>query len=216
MKTKMKMMAGTTGIMVLLVTGFFLFSAFRSAVNNEKLKLAMEVRTYLDKNVKPVMQPQRTKLDQYLTQEEKKQVAALNARLRQLIKNRNQQGVGFLTSEEFSFSSVPAYSKEQKAAQKAARDEMRRIMAEAWAIADKHEQQIGLLMNEKSFYFGTWKRDITAMVQEYLDDKFLFIGSKQIVKRFENRETIRYFSPVAFLLWDPSQRFVSDELLNSK
>jgi hypothetical protein len=153
------------------------------------------------------------KLDQVLTAEERKQVSALNGRMRALIEKRNKSGIGFLVADEFSFSQAPVYTEKQKADQKSSHDEMRRIMAQAWAIADKHEADISRLLNEKTSFFGTWERGITAIVKEYLDDKFYMIGSKQISKRIENRGIGRYYSPVAFLLWDPQQRFIPDELI---
>ena len=208
------MLAGSFGLIILSLAGILLFSAFKTASENGKAKLILEIRSYLDKNVKPIMQPQRVKLDKILTAEEKKQVAVLNKRVQQLIRQRHQSGVGFTGSDEFSFSKVPAFTAKQKEEQKASRDEMRRIMAQAWAIADKHEKGIGQLMNEKATFFGTWKRGITSIITEYLDDKFYFIGSKQIMKQMENREIVTYYSPVAFLLWDPQQRFFPDDLLD--
>jgi hypothetical protein len=213
MKTKTRLLTGSVGMIVLSMFGILLFSAFRAPSENEKAQLAMEIRNYLDKNVKPIMQPQRIKLDQALTVQEKKEVSALNGQLRQLIKKRNAAGIGLIASEEFSFSAAPSFTVKQKADQKATRDEMRRIMAQAWAIADRHENEIGKLLNEKSTFFGTWERGLSAIVKDYLDDKFLFIGSKQLITRFENRGIIKYYSPVAFLLWDPQVRFIGDELI---
>lgn len=207
------MFAGSFGLIVLSLAGILLFSAFKTASENGKTKLVLEIRSYLDKNVKPIMQPQRVKLDQILTVDEKKQVAGLNNRVQQLIRQRHQSGAGFTGSDEFSFSQVPSLTAKQKEEQKASRAEMRRIMAQAWVISDKHEKEIGQLLNEKSTFFGTWKRGITSIITEYLDDKFYFIGSKQIMKRMENREILKYYSPVAFILWDPQQRFFPDELL---
>ncbi|MCX6277523.1 MAG: hypothetical protein NT004_05440 [Bacteroidetes bacterium] len=213
MKTKMKMMAGTIGMIILSLCGIFLFSAFRSTSENGKAKLVMNIRAYLDKNVKPIMQPQRVKLDQILTAEEKIQVSILNNRMQQLIKQRHECGIGFTDSDEFSFARITVFTEKQKSEQKRSRDEMRWIMAQAWAIADRHEKEINQLLNEKLSFFGTWQRGITSIVTDYLDDKFYFIGSKQIIKRIENREIVKYYSPVAFLLWDPQQRFIPDELL---
>ncbi len=213
MKTKTKILSGSSGMALLLMIGLVLFTSFRSSTENEKLKLVSEIRNYLDRNVKPFMQPQRVKLDQFLSKEEKKEINQLNSRLRQLIKSRNNSGTGFLTAEEFSFSKTTAFSAQQKEAQKASRDEMRRIMAQAWTIADKHEKEINLLINEQATLFGTWERGVSSLVKDYLDDKFIFIGSTQLIKRFENRGIIRYYSPVAFLLWDPQQRFITDDLL---
>jgi len=213
MKTKAKLFTGTFGMIFLLSLGFLLFTAFRAPSGDNRKQLVSDIRAYLDKNVKPIMQSQRVKLDGMLSADEKKEVAQLNSRMRQLIIKRNASGIGFFAGDEFSFSEVPVFTGKQKADQKASRDEMRRIMAQAWTIADRHENEISTLLNEKSSFFGTWERGISAMVKDYLDDKFLFIGSSQIVKRFENRGIIKYYSPVAFLLWDPQQRFISDELL---
>jgi hypothetical protein len=213
MKTKTKLLTGSFGIIFLLMIGLFLFTAFRVPTENEKAKLVSEIRNYLDKNVKPIMQPQRVKLDQVLTVQEKNELSLLNNQLRQLVTKRNTAGIGFITSEELSFSQAPEFTSKQLADQKSSRDEMRRIMAQAWAIADRHEKEIGQLMNEKVTFFGTWERGISSIVKNYLDDKFLFIGSKQIIRRFENRGLVKYYSPVAFLLWDPQQRFIGDELI---
>jgi|GEM_PF-3449260 len=213
MKTKSRVLTGSVGMIVLLIFGFVLFSAFRTTSENNKAKLVSDVRTYFDKYVKPIMQPQRAKLDQLLSAEERKEVSQLNSRIRQLITNRNASGIGIITSPQFSFSEVPEFTAKQKADQKVSHDEMRRIMAQAWTIVDKHEKEINSLLNEKTSFYGTWKRGLTAIAKDYLDDKFFFIGSKQIVNRFENREILKYYSPVAFLLWDPQQPFISDELI---
>ncbi|MDP1622418.1 MAG: hypothetical protein Q8M08_08760 [Bacteroidales bacterium] len=213
MKTKTRLLTGSVGMIILSMFGFLLFTAFKATTENDKTKLVMEIRSYLDKNVKPVMKPQRVKLDQILSLQEKKELARLNSQLRQLILKRNAMDIGFITSREFSFNVVPAYTAKQKAGQKESRDEMRRIMSSAWFIFDNHEKEIEQLLNEKSSFFGTWERGISAIVTDYLDDKFLFIGKKQFIKRFENREIVKYYSPVAFLLWDPEQRFISDELI---
>ncbi len=213
MKTKTKMLSGSIGMIILLMFGVVLFSAFSTPSENEKAKLALEIRNYLDKNVKPIMQSQRVKLDKVLTAQEKQEVAQLNNQVRQLITKRNSAGIGLISSPEFSFSQEPEFTAKQKEVQKATRDEMRRIMARAWAIADRHENEIDQLLNEKSALFGTWERGIAFILKNYLDDKFLFIGSNQIIKRFENRGIVKYYSPVAFLLWDPQQRFVGDDLI---
>jgi hypothetical protein len=207
------MMTGTVGMIILSVATIFLFSAFKASSDNGKAELILSVRNYLDKNVKPIMQPQRVKLNGMLSADEKKELAQLNTQLRQLISKRNSTGIGFITSPEMSLSQSPAFTPKQKAEQKASRDEMRRIMARAWAIADRHETEIAQLLNEKTTFYGTWERGISALVKDYLDDRFLFIGSKQIISRFENREIMKYYSPVAFLLWDPNQRFIGDELI---
>jgi hypothetical protein len=213
MKSKIKMMTLTVGMIVLSLAGVILFSSFRAASESGKAKLVMDIRTYLDKNVKPIMKPQRAKLDQVLTAEEKVQVAALNKRLQKLVRDRKQAGIGFLGTKDFSFDEVPELSSKQRSQQKAGRDEMRRIMAQAWAIADRHEADIDRLLGEKANFFDTWERGITAVITDYLDDKFYFIGKKQIVKRFKNQEIVRYYTPVAFLLWDPQQQLFPDELI---
>ncbi|MCX6269587.1 MAG: hypothetical protein NTW16_19910 [Bacteroidetes bacterium] len=213
MKTNSKKVAGTIGMIVFALSVFIAFSAFRAPAGNDKAQLVSDIRAYLDKNVKPIMQPQRVKLDRFLSPEEKKEIAQLNGRVRQLISKRNASGIGFITSGEFSFSQEPAFTPKQKNEQKESRDEMRRIMAKAWTIADNHEKEIQQLLVEKTSFFGTWERGLSLIMQNYLDDKFLFIGSKQIMKRIENRGIVQYYSPVAFLLWDPQQRFISEELI---
>ena len=142
-------------MILLSMFGFLLFSAFKAPSENEKAQLALEIRNYLDKNVKPIMQPQRTSLDKVLTDQEKKDVIRLNSQLRQLITKRNAAGIGFITSPTFSFSQEPSITSKQKTAQKESRDELRHIMTQAWAIADKHETEIDRLLNEKSSFFGT-------------------------------------------------------------
>ncbi len=213
MKTKIKLFTNVTAIILLLFVGVVAFSAFRSPVENTRIQFVANIRNYLDKNVKPAMAPQRAKLDLALSTEEKISIDKLNARLRQLIVKRNDAGVGFISSEGFSFTEIPTLTSAQKAAQKADRDEMRKIMAQAWTIADKHEKTISGLLNEKSTSMELWKKDIAAITKDYLDNRFFFIGGKQIVKRIENQEIVSYNLSVAFLLWDPQQRFVSDKMI---
>jgi hypothetical protein len=90
--------------------GVLLFSAFKSRSDIEKAQLVSEFRTYLDKNVKPVMQPQRDKLELLLTPGEKTEISLLNGKLRLLIIKRNQSGIGFITSADFSFSEEPEFT----------------------------------------------------------------------------------------------------------
>lgn len=213
MKTKSKITAGAIGMIALCMIGFLVFSAFTAPVENGKAEMVLDIRNYLDKNVKPVMEPQRVKLDKMLTAEEKAEVGKLNGQLRKLIKDRNDSGIGFIGSPEFSVSEIPVFTAKQKAQQKADRDEMRRIMTRAWAIADRHETEIAQLLDEKSGNFETWKKGMTSIIKDNLDSRFFFIGGKQIVKRLENSGIGRYNLPVAFLLWDPQQRFVTDDLI---
>ena len=212
MKTKSKTLRSALAISVLLLVGIA-FSAFRLPTENDRAQLVSTIRNYLDKNVKPSLAPQRTKLDLTLSKEEKAAVAKLNARLRKLISKRHDAGVGFIAAEGFSFTEIPSLNTTQKASQKADRDEMRRIMTAAWAIADNHEKEISVLLNEKSKNMEVWKNDIANIAKEYLDSKFFFIGGKQIVRRMENKEIIKYNLPVAFLLWDPQVRFVTDGMI---
>jgi len=212
MKTKRKTLRSALAISVLLLVGIA-FSAFRLPTENDRAQLVSTIRNYLDKNVKPSLAPQRTKLDLTLSKEEKAAVAKLNARLRKLISKRHDAGVGFIAAEGFSFTEIPSLNTTQKASQKADRDEMRRIMTAAWAIADNHEKEISVLLNEKSKNMEVWKNDIANIAKEYLDSKFFFIGGKQIVRRMENKEIIKYNLPVAFLLWDPQVRFVTDGMI---
>jgi len=212
MKTKSKTLRSALAISALLLVGIA-FSAFRPPTENDRAQLVSTIRNYLDKNVKPSMAPQRAKLDVNLSKKEKVAIAKLNARLRHLIAKRHDSGVGFIAAEGFSFTEIPTLSATQKTSQKADRDEMRRIMAQAWAIADNHEKEISVLLNEKSKNMEIWKNDIANIAKDYLDSKFFFIGGKQIVRRIENKEIIKYNLPVAFLLWDPQQRFVTDEMI---
>jgi hypothetical protein len=212
MKTKSKTLRSALTISVLLLVGIA-FSAFRPPTENDRAQLVSTIRNYLDKNVKPSMAPQRTKLDLILSKEEKVTVAKLNARLRQLIAKRHNAGVGFIASEGFSFTEVQIFDANQKSSQKSDRDEMRRILAQAWAIADNHEKEISVLLNEKSKNMDVWKSDIANIAKDYFDSKFFFIGGKQIVRRMENKEIIKYNLPVAFLLWDPQVRFVTDGMI---
>ncbi|MFZ4548307.1 MAG: hypothetical protein ACOYN4_12760 [Bacteroidales bacterium] len=212
MKTKIQTLKAALGIVVLVSVGLA-FSAFRTPTENQRAQLVSTIRNYLDKNVKPTMAPQRAKLDLTLSTEEKAEVAKLNARLRKLISKRHAAGVGFIAAEGFSFTEIPTLSTTQKASQKADRDEMRRIMSQSWAIADNHEKEISVLLNEKSKNMDVWENDIANIAKAYLDSKFFFIGGKQIVRRVENKEIIKYNLPVAFLLWDPQQRFVTDEMI---
>jgi hypothetical protein len=202
-----------TGVVLIALAGLITFSSFTPAADSGRAKLVLDIRTYLDKNVQPIMKPQRVQLDRLLTAEERAQVAALNNRVRQLVAARHQSGAGFLSQQDFSIEDPPTFTDAQKRRQKSDRDEMRRIMAQAWAIADRHEQEINRLLGEKSTFFDTWERGITAIVTDYLDNRFYFIGRKQIIERVKNREIVQYYLPVAFLLWDPQHRIITDDLI---
>ena len=92
-------------------------------------------------------------------------------------------------------------------------DKDQRVDHQAWLRLFNNQAYLRRVFDAQFFQFNIVGKELSAIVKDYLDDKFLFIGSNQLMKRFENRGLITYYSPVAFLLWDPQQRFVGDELL---
>jgi hypothetical protein len=169
------------------------------------------LKDYVQKNITPVMQQQRLKLEKQLTSADKKQIRDLRNRMaaaRQQIQNfRNQRHL----------DQSPLTEDQQKKLQQY-RIEMRNIRTEAIALAYKYDANIQALFKEVALPAESWRRDLQAITQKN-EDKRLALSNpenQQLQKRFKHRMQpgrlpINYLRPVPFLLWDINKPMAADE-----
>jgi hypothetical protein len=142
-----------------------------------------------------------------LSPDEREQVTRLRDELRSLISLRNQQGIGF-----FSAGEEPLTELQQKQL-KESRDRMRHLMVQAWAIADRHEAEIHGLLKPAAGHKESWRDELQKILAKSLGKRYLVIADAGIAGRIESRQFPEYFAPVVFLLWDPQQPFLTEDLI---
>lgn len=184
-------------------------SAFTFRVEKSKTDAAREIIGYFQKQIVPVMKPQREQLDQFLTAEEELRVESLRKELHDLLKTRKQKQVGWFFEE----SGVP-YSEDQQNVLNQTRDRFRKVMTEIWQIADLHKAEIHDLLKPAEAHKHIWKSDIKTMITNNIDEKYLVILNKNVVTDAENKQIPEYLAPVIFLLWNPNKSFLSTNLFN--
>ncbi|MTI32841.1 hypothetical protein [Xanthovirga aplysinae] len=167
-KLRRKMSLLIVGILasLFIITG----TLTANAKNNKDGKA--ERKAYYKENIYPVIQQQRKKLDDFLSPEEKAQVKNLQQRLATLKegKKEHRKRLKALKSEG-NKGERPELTEDQKAQHKAQMKEKRRIMMEAYKIADNHEEQIDALYQEIQPQKEQWKNDLQAMHKENRENR---------------------------------------------
>lgn len=204
MKTNWKkILALTAGIM--LIAGA---TAFTINHKVDRKELAKKTIGYVASEVTPVMKPQRIKLDDLLSVAEKQEIGSLQNEMHDILLLRKNNRIGYLFAEEGQILTAG-----QKSALKESRDRFRKVLTRCWTIADRHEMEIHQLMKPAAEKKSQWKTGIKSLIREGLEKKFLVILDRDMVSEAEQLEIAEYLAPVVFLLWDPENPFITDDLL---
>jgi len=195
--------------MIVMAAAFVLVAgAFVKKSAPQKQVIAQKITAFVAENVAPVMKPQREQLDGTLSADERKEIVELRTELREVIKLRKENRIGLLFEDQEEVLTV-----EQLQALKESRDRFRRIMTRAWAIADRHPEEIRQLLQPAKERKPEWTAGIRSILREGIEQKFLVILNRDLVSRAEQHQLAEYFAPVVFLLWDPEKPFLNDDFL---
>ncbi|KAA5548236.1 T9SS type A sorting domain-containing protein [Adhaeribacter rhizoryzae] len=177
----------------------------KSGHNRFNREMRAELKAYVQKNITPVMQQQRQKLEQQLSSQDKTKIrelriAAATARkqaaiFRQNLRAQPQPGNRHLTEE-------------QKTQLQNLRAENQKIRTEARTLAQQYNTQIQALYKEVAAPAQTWRQEMAAIVRKYTQNTAPAAPPKQARQRMlhgANRYLSEYFRPVAFLLWEVNQ-----------
>lgn len=156
-------------ISIIITTLVILLGSVGLTLGQEKRKKGprdeakKEIQSYIKKNVLPVVQEQRAKLDNHLTSAEQSELTDIRSTLQAKQAERKEMRKG--KAGHHQKGERP--SEEEREAFRAEHKEMRLLMTRGWAIADNHEAEIDQLVNEIAPQMETWKNDIKAIKEKY-------------------------------------------------
>lgn len=181
------------------------------------------VREYVKTNVFPALMAQRTKLENQLSAEDKTKLADLRQRLkalkqdskglRKLRKKGHGEGTHSVEDEENEENLTEGLSEADREKIQQASQKMRRIMLEAWVIADNYDKTIRTLLGELKPQGEKWKADIKAILEKNMPAEAKEKmqkhakggkGGKMMERHFGKFK--KAFSPAGFVLLDPNAK----------
>lgn len=173
-----------------------------------------QIKSYVQREVLPVMTQQRQALDLLLSEEDKLAVETLREEQHTLRKKMKDQRP---SKESFKQGERP--SEEQRAIFRQHMKERRQLMTQAWEIADKYETEIDQLLTAIAPQTDTWREDIRAMIPDAQKEGkgsdrthakrkghgHAPHGMRKARRGGPMRLLRQMHSPVGFLLWDPAR-----------
>ncbi|MEO0897083.1 MAG: T9SS type A sorting domain-containing protein [Bacteroidota bacterium] len=133
----------------------------RGAKMNPEAK--KEIKSYMDKEVLPVVMPERNKLDSYLTAAEQDKLT----NIRKDMKSIREQFGSFRKTMMEARRSGEMPSEEQINQMRALGKQQRLLMNDAWAIADEYEIEIYEILDGLKPQSEGWNKDIKAIIEKY-------------------------------------------------
>lgn len=127
-----------------------------------------EVREYVKTNVFPALKSQRAKLESQISAEDKSKLADLRQRLKAL-KEETKDFKKFHEKEQHEVEDEnlgEGLSEADREKMHESAKKMRRIMLEAWVIADNYDKTIRTLLGELKPQGEKWKTDIKALLEK--------------------------------------------------
>jgi len=165
-----------------------------------KRELRAETQAYVQKNVLPVMQEQRLKLEKELSSADKKQIRELRSRMAAARKQMDSFREEFKNQRHSGTNGLTEVQREQMQRHHA---EMKSIITEAHMLAQKYKPDIQDLYTEIATPLETWKTDLRTLQQKQADENFKFKEHKRFAHRGPSHRFMNeYLRPVNFLLWD--------------
>ena len=169
----------------------------------EERPIRREIKAYFQRNVLPVLQQQRQKLEPQLTAADRTQLAAYRVQLRE-VKARGQALRQSLRPAGQPYSTRPTLTAAQQQQVYQLRSEARGIMLHVAQIAQKYDAAIEQLNQEVQPQKTQWTADIrTIVAKNATPEQQQNLAALQARNR-ERRGLRRLFKPAIFLLMDPN------------
>ena len=190
MKTIKKIATATIAIAFLLVV-------VNAQAQGKKAdpSLRNDLKTYALTHIMPVMKLKRDILENELTDLEKRQISGLRMQLGEIRKARKTSNRTL--RERMDGKKL---DESQTALNQSERKQIRKIMMEAFSIADKHEKTIDQISLDTKSDRERWRKECKAIVIKYRGD-----GAGDFFTRLDRLGAGQSFRPALFLLWDPEK-----------
>lgn len=159
--------------------------------------LRSELKAYALTNVKPVMKLKREMLENELTTLEKKQIEGLRIQLGAIHKAR--MASNRTLRERMDGNELDESQKEVTASE---RKQIRKIMLEAFSIADKHEKTMDQISLDTRMDREKWRKELREITE-----KFKGRSAGDFFTRLERIGAGESVRPALFLLWDPEKQY---------
>ncbi|MTI31039.1 hypothetical protein [Xanthovirga aplysinae] len=187
----------------LLLFGLLLIGLQVWAQEPDREAMKKEMKEYCEKNIFPVLNEQRTKLDAYLYDHEKEKVDKIRMKLREM-KQKAMEAKKEM-KEKYKDKEVYEYSDEDKACFRAYLKMHRHLMQKAWCIVDNHEYQVYVLMDAMGEQHQKWHKDMKAIYHKYYPKCECKDKNHHHDKWMKHHwKMMKYkMAPVRFLLYDP-------------
>ncbi len=159
--------------------------------------LRNELKAYTLTHIMPVMKLKRVILEDELTELEKKQIAGLRIQLTQIRKARKESNRTLwerMDGKELDENQTAMTLSERK--------QIRKIMLEAFSIADKHEKTIDQISLDTRMNREKWRKELREIIE-----KFKGKSAGDFFVRLERTGAGQSVRPALFLLWDPAKQY---------
>ena len=183
---------------LLIIVGFMLCSFNVGQKTIHKDEIVSEIKNYVAKQIISVLKPLREELEPELSEIEKNEIDAIRLKLIDLRQARADAGIDFFEIME----TEEQFTREQVKVIKTTRKQFRKIMMQAWVIADNHEAKIEYLLSQTKDYKDQWKVDIKQIVISKLDNQRKRFLLERKGSRFGQLDFSEYFMPLVFLFYD--------------
>ncbi|TKT90347.1 hypothetical protein [Dyadobacter frigoris] len=159
--------------------------------------LRSELKAYILTHVQPVMKLKREILENELTELEKRQISGLRMQLAEIRKARKASNRTFMErmdGKELDETQTTMNLSERK--------QVRKIMMEAFSIADKHEKTIDQIGLDTRADRERWRKELKEIVIKYNGN-----AAGVFLARLERIGAGQSVRPALFLLWDPEKKY---------
>ncbi len=189
-------------------------------MRKKRKEIHQKVHTYVKENIFPIVQAQRLKLDAQLSAAHKARIDELRAEAKPL---REQMRATHQTLKK-NQENGNEISENQKDNLHETHQKLRKIMLEAWTIADEYDTEIKALKTEIEPQIETWKTDIKSIFEENMTDEMRQKIQEFHQKMEENNENLhpkrhghrkghfqrfglkKMWHPARFILLDPKEK----------
>ncbi|MEM6802454.1 MAG: T9SS type A sorting domain-containing protein [Bacteroidota bacterium] len=140
-----------------------------SEADKEKFRASkQELKAYVEKEIKPIISSQRTKLDTYLSTSEKEEVESI----RQASNELKVSSRSFRSAMREKSGDKRELSEEELAKSRELQKQKRQIHSRAYAIIDAHETEVYQLLDELKPNMETWRSDMREIRKKHAPDGF--------------------------------------------
>lgn len=179
-----------------ILSGFILLNSFTPGNKTDKI-IIEELKAYALENIQPVLKPYKSELEANLSKDEKHQLKMMRKDLISLIKER--KSIGLLPGEKTMMTSE--LTDEQVEVLKDTKNRFTNIVLQTMLIANEHEKELQLFLNEIQPNREEWITDIEKIIGNNRHKSLVVVNPifRANIKKVQPMDNV---IKVALLLWD--------------